>query len=176
MSSIFILCLDSLADYKGHSSLDCGSEFSEGKISDICEEMWGVCDPLPRHSPRACVSREHPGTPCLQGKVKTHQAELHIPAFFMESGNRWIRQRHSNRVSNTNQREETKAAIPTLVLFLLEDVPALQHLFENLNKPVDVSWLLAWQGIPQGWPCRRVRGWGDWERQDDFLVWNKIFA
>lgn len=61
----------------------------------------------------------------------------------MESGNRWIRQRHSNHVSNTNQREETKAAIPTWVVFLLEDVPALQHLFENLNRPVDVSWLLA---------------------------------
>lgn len=40
---------------------------------------------------------------------------------------------------------------------LLKDVPALQHLFKKLNKPMDISWLLAWQGIPEGRPCRRVR-------------------
>lgn len=41
--------------------------------------------------------------------------------------------------------EETKAAIPTLVFdfAFLEDVPALQYLFKNFNKPMDISWLLA---------------------------------
>lgn len=168
MSSIFILCLDSLADYKGHFS-GLWIWVFWGKISDICEEMLEFGDPLPRHTPGASVRREHPGTPCLQSKVKSHQAELHIPTFFMESGNRWRRQRHSNHVSNTNQREETKAAIPTLVFLLLEDVPALQHLFKKLNKPMEISWLLAWQGIPEGWSCRRVRGWGELGKAGWFL-------
>lgn len=53
MSSIFILCLDSLADYKG-PFLDCGSEFSEGRYQISVRKCWGLCPSAQTHPQGVC--------------------------------------------------------------------------------------------------------------------------
>lgn len=80
MSSIFILCLDSLADYKGHF-LDRGSEFSEGKYQISVRKCWGFV-PLCPDTPPGCLRMEHPGTPCFQCKVKTPSLTSYSSIFY----------------------------------------------------------------------------------------------
>lgn len=85
-----------------------------GKISDICEEMLGFV-PLCPDTPPGCLWEGSTQEPLVcNARLKSTKFNFIFQHFFMESGNRWTRQRHSN-VSNANQREETKAAIPTLV-------------------------------------------------------------
>lgn len=158
MSSIFILCLDSLADYKGHF-LDCGAELSEGKYQISVRKCWGFV-PLCPDTPPGCLwewSTQEP--PVCNARLK-HTKFNFIFQHFLWKVETDGPDKGTVMCLTLTRGKKPKQLFPHWCLpLLLEDVPALQYLFKNLNKPMDISWLLAWQGIPEGWLCRRVRDW-----------------